>query len=121
MALNVLFPKLITEYQVLTDQVYSGYDFFTRVCGNTVAKNTSICTIRQLIQLGPLFKKSPDNLKLPNVVKSVFCAVSFQLGDTLDEVVVGFTPSTREHMHYVALSRVRNIDSLHVLRLNEKS
>ena len=40
-------------------------------------------------------------------------------GDTLEEVVVDFTPSTREHMHYVALSRVRNIDSLHVLRLSE--
>ena len=40
-------------------------------------------------------------------------------GDTLDEVVVDFTPSTREHMHYVGLSRVRNIDSLHILRLNE--
>lgn len=40
-------------------------------------------------------------------------------GDTLDEVVVDFPPSTREHMHYVGLSRVRNIDSLHVLRLTE--
>ena len=30
-------------------------------------------------------------------------------GDTLNEVVVDFSPTTREHMHYVGLSRVRNI------------
>ena len=40
-------------------------------------------------------------------------------GDTLNEVVVDFSPTTREHMHYVGLSRVRNIDCLHILRLNE--
>jgi len=41
-------------------------------------------------------------------------------GDTLDEAVVNFPTSTREHMHYVGLSRVRNSSSLHVLSLNEK-
>ena len=41
-------------------------------------------------------------------------------GDTLNEAVVDFPTSTREHMHYVGLSRVRNSSSLHVLNLNEK-
>ena len=41
-------------------------------------------------------------------------------GDTLIEAVVDFPTSTREHMHYVGLSRVRNSSSLHVLNLNEK-
>ena len=40
-------------------------------------------------------------------------------GDTLDEAVVNFPISTREHMHYVGLSRVRNSSALHVLMLNE--
>ena len=40
-------------------------------------------------------------------------------GDTLDEAVVNFPASTREHMHYVGLSRVRNSSALHVLMLNE--
>ena len=31
-------------------------------------------------------------------------------GDTLDEAVVDFPASTREHMHYVALSRVRKLN-----------
>ena len=40
-------------------------------------------------------------------------------GDSLDEAVVDFPASTREHMHYVGLSRVRNSSALHVLNLNE--
>ena len=40
-------------------------------------------------------------------------------GDTLNVVVVDFSPTAREHMHYVGLSRLRNIDCLHILRLNE--
>ena len=40
-------------------------------------------------------------------------------GDSLDEAVVDFLASTREHMHYVGLSRVRNSSALHVLNLNE--
>ena len=40
-------------------------------------------------------------------------------GDTLDEAVINFTASTREHMHYVGLSRVGNSSALHVLMLNE--
>ena len=40
-------------------------------------------------------------------------------GDSLNEAVVDFPPSTREHMHYVGLSRVRNSSALHVLNLNE--
>ena len=40
-------------------------------------------------------------------------------GDSLDEAVADFPASTREHMHYVALSRVRNSSALHVLNLNE--
>ena len=40
-------------------------------------------------------------------------------GDSLDEAVVDFPASTREHMHYVGLSRVRNSAALHVLNLNE--
>ena len=40
-------------------------------------------------------------------------------GDTLNEAVVDFPKSTREHMHYVGLSRVRNSSALHILNLNE--
>ena len=38
-------------------------------------------------------------------------------GDTLNEAVVDFPKSTREHMHYVGLSRVRNSSALHNLFL----
>jgi len=41
-------------------------------------------------------------------------------GDTLNEAVVDLPASTREHMHYVGLSRLRNLSSLHILNLNEK-
>ena len=39
-------------------------------------------------------------------------------GDTLNEAVVDFPKSTREDMHYVGLSRVRNSSALHILNLN---
>ena len=41
-------------------------------------------------------------------------------GDTLNEAVVDLPVSTREHMHYVGLSRLRNISGLHILNLNEQ-
>ena len=41
-------------------------------------------------------------------------------GDTLNEAVVDLPASTREHMHYVGLSRLRKISGLHILNLNEK-
>jgi endonuclease/exonuclease/phosphatase (EEP) superfamily protein YafD len=40
-------------------------------------------------------------------------------GDTLTEAVVDLPSSKREHMHYVALSRLRSISGLHILNLNE--
>ena len=40
-------------------------------------------------------------------------------GDTLNEAVVDLPSSKREHMHYVALSRLRTISGLHILNLNE--
>ena len=40
-------------------------------------------------------------------------------GDTLNEAVVDFPASIREHMHYVGLKRVRNSSALHLLNLNE--
>ena len=40
-------------------------------------------------------------------------------GSTLNEAVVDFPSSTREHMHYVGLSRIRNSSALHILNLNE--
>ena len=40
-------------------------------------------------------------------------------GDTLNEAVVDFPKSTREHMYYVGLSQVRNSSALHILNLNE--
>ena len=42
-------------------------------------------------------------------------------GDILNEAVVDFPASTREHMHYmyVGLSRVQNSSALHILNLNE--
>ena len=39
---------------------------------------------------------------------------------TLNEVVVDLPSSSREHMHYVARSRVRNSSKLHILNLHEK-
>ena len=41
-------------------------------------------------------------------------------GDTLSEAVVDLPSLKREHMHYVALSRLRSISGLHILNLNEK-
>ena len=40
-------------------------------------------------------------------------------GDTLDEAVVDLPSAKREHMHYVALSRLRSISGLHILNMNE--
>ena len=40
-------------------------------------------------------------------------------GDSLDEAVVDSPASTREHMHYVGLSWVRNSSAQHVRNLNE--
>jgi hypothetical protein len=41
-------------------------------------------------------------------------------GDTLNEAVVDLPSLNREHIHYVALSRLRSILGLHILNLNEK-
>ena len=40
-------------------------------------------------------------------------------GDTLNEAVLDLPSCKREHMHYVALSRLRSISGLHILNLNE--
>ena len=40
-------------------------------------------------------------------------------GDTLNEFVVDLPSTSRDHMHYVALSRARNISGLHILNLNK--
>lgn len=40
-------------------------------------------------------------------------------GDTLNEAVVDFPPSIREHMHYVGLSRVKNSSALSIINLSE--
>jgi len=40
-------------------------------------------------------------------------------GDTLNEAVVDFPTSALQHIHYVGLSRVRNMSTLHILNLNE--
>ena len=39
-------------------------------------------------------------------------------GDTLNEAVVDLPSAKREHMHYVALSRLRSISGLHILNMN---
>jgi len=41
-------------------------------------------------------------------------------GDTLNDSVLDLPSSSREHMHYVGLSRLRKSSTLHVLHLNEK-
>ena len=41
-------------------------------------------------------------------------------GDTLNEIVVDFPASKKEHMHYVGLSRVKNLSGLKIINLNEK-
>jgi len=51
----------------------------------------------------------------PAAAKTIHCCQ----GDTLDEAVVDFPASTKEHMHYVGLSRVRNSSALRILSLNE--
>ena len=53
-------------------------------------------------------------------VDSLFKTIHRCQGDTLNELVVDLPSTTREHMHYVALSRARNISGLHILNLNEK-
>ena len=40
-------------------------------------------------------------------------------GDTVDRIVIEFPARRSEHMHYVALSRVKNLSGLHILSLNE--
>ena len=40
-------------------------------------------------------------------------------GDTLNEAVVDLPSCKQEHMHYVALSRLRSISGLHILNMNE--
>ena len=45
------------------------------------------------------------------------CPHAHGQGDTLNEAVVDFPASTREHMHYVGLSCVRNSSALHILKL----
>ena len=40
-------------------------------------------------------------------------------GDTLNEAVVDLPSCKREHMHYIALSRLRSISGLHILNMNE--
>ncbi|CAB4028779.1 ATP-dependent DNA helicase PIF1 [Paramuricea clavata] len=40
-------------------------------------------------------------------------------GDTLTNAVVDLPSSKREHMHYVALSRLTSISGLHILNMNE--
>ena len=42
------------------------------------------------------------------------------LGDKLEKAVVDFPSSKREHMHYVALSRLRSMSGLHILNMNKK-
>ena len=39
--------------------------------------------------------------------------------DTLSETVADLPSSKQEHMHYVALSRLRSISGLHILNMNE--
>ena len=41
-------------------------------------------------------------------------------GDTLESLVIDFPRSTREHMHYVGLSRVTSLANLHIVSLNEQ-
>lgn len=41
-------------------------------------------------------------------------------GSTLDGAVVHFGHRKNDHIHYVGLSRVKNLSNLHILELNEK-
>ena len=40
-------------------------------------------------------------------------------GDTVDRIVIELPARRSEHMHYVALSRVKNLSGLHILSLNK--
>ena len=42
-------------------------------------------------------------------------------GDTMNEIVVDFSSRCFPHSHYVALSRVRTLDGLHIRVLHEKA
>jgi hypothetical protein len=68
-----------------------------------IGKSTNVKVLRRQFPLRPAAAKTIHRCQ----------------GDTLDEAVVDFPNSTREHMHYVGLSRVRNIDKLHILNLSE--
>ena len=68
-----------------------------------VNKKSKVQILRRQFALGPTAAKTIHRCQ----------------GDTLNEAVVDFPASKREHMHYVGLSRVRNSSALHILNLNE--
>ena len=68
-----------------------------------ISKKTLVHTLRRQFPLRPAAAKT----------------IHRSQGDTLDETVVDFPKYKKEHMHYVALSRVRNTSALHVLNSYE--
>ena len=78
---------------------------------------TPIFDIRRTFQY---FKHTVIRVQFPLRLSSAKTVHKAQ-GDTVNEIVVDLTTKiTVPHIHYVALSRVRNLSGLHVLSLNEK-
>ena len=123
-----IIKKVDTEYQVQQDQVLFGF-YFTK---NTLEKNyrneyshlynqnidrrwVPILEVTRQFrrhQIQVLCRQFPLR---PSAAKTIHRCQ----GDTLDEAVVDLPLSKREHMHYVALSRLRSISGLHILNMNE--
>ena len=68
-----------------------------------ISNKSPVCIIRRQLPLRPAAGKT----------------IHRSQGDTLEEAFVDFPSLTREHMHYVRLSRVRNLTNLHILNFNE--
>ena len=86
-----------------------------------IVKNILISATWVQKKVGSRFWKSHDSLEN---IKCKFCAdktIHRCQGDTLGKAVVDLPSSKQEHMHYVSLSRLRNISGLHILNLNENN
>ncbi|XP_053400561.1 multidrug resistance-associated protein 1-like [Mercenaria mercenaria] len=72
-------------------------------------------------QIGKKRRKTYERVQFP-LVPSAAKTVHKAQGATVDELVVDLSSSFgAPHIHYVALSRVRKLENLHILNLNEKA
>ena len=118
MALSAQLRKLITEYQVHQDQVLSGLYFKKDTLEKIIVKNI---LKKQLQNSHKTVQRTSNPSSSPAISFETFCSQNYSSlsGDTLNELVLYLPSSKREHVHYVALSRLRSISGLHILNMNE--